>query len=87
MHLGHAGMEAREGRERLLDQPVDLGVGPRRLEVGERREGVDDVAERGELYDQDAHGASVERSSSSTTPMEPRRRASFARSPTAPVAT
>ena len=38
----------------------DLGIRPRCLEVGDRREGVDDVAEGGELDDQDAHGASIE---------------------------
>ena len=55
MHFRDAGMAADERRGDLLDQPVDLDIGPRRREVGQRRKGVDNIAEGGELDDQEAH--------------------------------
>ena len=54
-HLGDAVDASDERCERRLDDPVDPRVGMRGTDVCDDRQGVDDVAERRQLDDQDAH--------------------------------
>ena len=60
-HLVDAVDPAQQGRERRLDHPVDVRIGTRRADVGDHGQRVDDVAERRQLDDQDAHGAGLRR--------------------------
>jgi hypothetical protein len=54
-HLGDAVDAGDERRERRLDDPVDPRPRMRRADVGHDGQGVDDVAERRQLDDQDPH--------------------------------
>src|SRR3954471_4770586 len=49
-------MEIRDWGESLLNQPIDLDLGPRGSKVGQGRKGMDHVAEGRQLYNQDTHG-------------------------------
>ncbi len=64
----HGAMPGGNLRKRLLHDPVEADTGPGRRGIAQRRQGVDNIPEGGQLYHQHLHRGSAPASSASSAP-------------------